>query len=50
MRTFERLAKAVAKRGSGWLVLGVIAITMLVMLPVVLPQVMQILQNLGLWR
>jgi hypothetical protein len=50
VRTFERLAKAVAKRGSGWLVLGVIAIAMLVMLPMLLPQIMETLSRFGLWR
>ena len=50
VRTFERLARAVAKRGSGWFVLGVIAIAMLVMLPVLLPQIMETLSRFGLWR
>jgi hypothetical protein len=40
----------VAKRGSGWLVLGVIAIAMLVMLPMLLPQIMETLSRFGLWR
>ena len=50
VRTFERLAKAVAKRGSGWLVLGVIVIAILVMLPMLLPQIMETLSRFGLWR
>jgi hypothetical protein len=50
VRTFERLAKAVARSGANWLLLGVIAIALLVMLPALLPQIMQVLQNFGLWR
>jgi hypothetical protein len=50
VRTFERLAKTVAKSGAGWLILGVIAIVMLVVLPMVLPQIMDVLGRLGLWR
>ena len=50
VKTFERLAKAVARGGASWLLLGVIAIALLVMLPMMLPQIMQMLQNLGLWR
>jgi hypothetical protein len=50
VKTFERLAKAVAKRGVSWALLGIIAIAVLVMLPMVMPQIMQMLQNLGLWR
>jgi len=50
VRTFERLAKAVAKSGAGWLLLGVIAIALLVMLPMVLPQIMEALSRFGLWR
>jgi hypothetical protein len=50
VKTFERLAKAVARGGMSWLLLGVIAIVVLAMLPMLLPQIMQMLQNLGLWR
>jgi hypothetical protein len=50
VKTFERLAKAVARSGASWLLLGVIAIALLVMLPMVLPQLMEMLGRLGLWR
>jgi hypothetical protein len=50
IRTFERLAKAVAKGGASWLILGVIALAMLVMLPVLMPQIMEMLSRFGLWR
>ncbi len=50
VRTFERLAKAVARGGAGWILLGIIALAMLVMLPVLLPQIMELLARFGLWR
>jgi len=50
VRTFERLAKALARRGMSWALLIVIAIALLVMLPVLLPQIMNMLHGLGLWR
>jgi len=50
VRTFERLAKALSRGGMNWLLLGVIAIAALAMLPTVLPQLVNALHNLGLWR
>jgi hypothetical protein len=50
VRTFERLAKAVAKGGVSWILLGVIALAALVMLPAILPQITEVLSRLGLWR
>jgi len=50
VKTFERLAKAVARSGASWLLIGVIAIALLVMLPMVLPQIMEALSRFGLWR
>jgi hypothetical protein len=50
VKTFERLAKAMVRRGGGWILFGILATAILVMLPTLLPQVMQALQNLGLWR
>ena len=50
VRTFERLAKALAKRGGSWVMLGILAIALLVMLPVLWPQISQLLQSFGLWK
>jgi len=50
VRTFERLAKALSRGGMNWLLLGAIALAVLVMLPTILPQLVNALQNLGLWR
>jgi hypothetical protein len=50
IKTFERLAKAIAKRGGGWIMLGILALAFLVMLPVLWPQISQLLQSFGLWR
>jgi hypothetical protein len=50
VKAFERLAKALAKRGVNWLVLGIIAIILIAMLPSLLPQIMNTLHGLGLWR
>ena len=50
VRTFERLAKALSRGGINWLLLGVIAIATLAMLPTILPQLVNMLQNLGIWR
>ena len=50
VKTFERLAKALAKRGGSWVMLGVLAIALLVMLPVLWPQIANMLQSFGLWR
>jgi hypothetical protein len=49
VKTFERLAKAMAKKGGGWILLGVLAIAILVMMPVLLPQIAEALGRLGLW-
>jgi hypothetical protein len=48
VRTFERLAKAVARGGVSWLILGLIAILFLVMAPQLLPLIQQFMG--GLWR
>jgi hypothetical protein len=48
VKTFERLAKAVAKGGISWLVLGFIAILFLVMAPQLLPMIQQFVG--GVWR
>jgi len=50
VRTFERLAKALAKKGANWAMLGILALAFLVMLPVLWPQISQLLQSFGLWR
>ena len=50
VKTFERLAKALSRGGMNWLLLGAIALAVLVMLPTILPQLVNALQNLGLWR
>ncbi len=50
VRTFERLAKAVARSGMSWLLLGGIAIVLLAVLLTSAPQIMQFIQGLGLWR
>ena len=50
VRTFERLAKALAKKGANWAMLGILALVLLVMLPVLWPQILQLLQSFGLWR
>jgi len=50
VKTFERLAKALSRGGINWLLLGVIAIAALAMLPTILPQLVNMLQNLGIWR
>jgi len=50
VKTFERLAKALAKRGGSWVMLGVLAIALLVMLPALWPQIANMLQSFGLWR
>ena len=50
VRTFERLAKALSRGGINWLLLGVIAIAVLIMLPTILPQLVNTLQNLGIWK
>lgn len=50
VRTFERLAKAFARGGMNWLLLGVIAIALLVMLPSILPQITNMLHGMGLWK
>lgn len=50
VKTFERLAKALAKRGGSWLMLGILAIALLVMLPVLWPQIANMLHSLGLWK
>ena len=49
VRTFERLAKAMAKRGGGWIMLGILAFALLVTLPVMWPQIENMLRNFGLW-
>ncbi len=48
VRTFERLAKAMAKRG-GWAMWGILAIALLIMLSVLWPQIANLLQSFGLW-
>jgi hypothetical protein len=50
VKTFERLAKAVARGGGRWLLFIAIAVVILAMLPTLLPQIMQMLHGLGLWR
>ena len=50
MRTFERLAKALSRGNINWLLLGVIAIVVLAMLPTILPQLVNVLHGLGLWK
>jgi len=50
VRTFERLAKALTKKGANWAMLGILALVLLVMLPVLWPQILQLLQSFGLWR
>jgi hypothetical protein len=50
VRTFERLAKALAKKGGSWVMLGILAIALLVMLPVMWPQIENMLRSFGLWR
>jgi hypothetical protein len=49
VKTFERLTKALAKRGANWIMLGILALAFLVMLPVLWPQISQLLQSFGLW-
>jgi len=50
VRTFERLAKALAKKGVSWVMLGILALALLVMLPTLWPQISQLLHGLGLWK
>ena len=50
VKTFERLARALARRGGNWVMLGILAIALLVMLPALWPQISQLLQSFGLWR
>jgi hypothetical protein len=50
VKTFERLAKALAKRGANWLMLGILAIALLFMLPALWPQIANMLQSFGLWK
>jgi hypothetical protein len=49
VKTFERLAKAIAKRGTSWLTLGVLVIGLLIALPLLWPQIESMLRGLGLW-
>jgi hypothetical protein len=48
VKTFERLAKAVARGGMNWLLIGLIIIIFLAMAPQILPMIQQFLG--GLWR
>ena len=48
VKTFERLAKAVARGGVGWLLIGLIAIIFLAMVPQILPMIERFIG--GLWR
>jgi hypothetical protein len=50
VKTFERLAKALAKRGGGWVMLGILALALLVMLPAMWPQIESMFRSFGLWR
>lgn len=50
VKTFERLARSLAKRGVNWLLLGILAVAVLFMLPSLMPQIMNALHGLGLWR
>jgi len=50
VKTFEQLAKSLAKKGSSLVMLGILAVAALVMMPVLWPQIAQMLQGLGLWR
>ncbi len=50
VKTFEKLARAMTKRGGGWVMLGILAIALLVILPTLWPQIMQMIQSFGLWR
>ncbi len=49
VRTFERLAKAMSKKGGGWILMGILAIALLVMLPALWPQIENLLRSFGLW-
>jgi len=48
VKTFERLAKAVARGGVSWLLIGLIAVIFLVMAPQILPMIERLIG--GLWR
>jgi hypothetical protein len=50
VRTFERLAKALAKKGVNWIMLGILAFALLATLPVLWPQIANMLHGLGLWK
>jgi hypothetical protein len=50
VKTFERLAKALAKSGINWILLGILAVAILFALPALLPQIINMLHGLGLWR
>jgi hypothetical protein len=49
VRTFERLAKALGRKGTSWAMLGILAIAMLFILPVMWPQIENMLRSFGLW-
>ena len=48
VKTFERLAKAVARGGVSWLLIGIIIIIFLAMAPQILPMIERLIG--GLWR
>ena len=48
VKTFERLAKAVARSGVSWLLIGLIAVIFLAMAPQILPMIERLIG--GLWR
>lgn len=50
VKTFEHLAKALARKGVNWMLLGILAVAMLFALPALLPQIINMLHGLGLWR
>ena len=48
VKTFERLAKAVARGGMSWLLIGIIIIIFLAVMPQILPMIERFIG--GLWR
>jgi hypothetical protein len=50
VKTFERLAKAIAKGGMNWLLLVGVAIVLLAVLLATAPHIANLLQSFGLWR
>lgn len=50
VKTFERLAKALARKGANWILIGILAVALLFALPALLPQITNMLHGLGLWK